>query len=321
MTAQRLVVLDAGWGDIELERRAAEAFGIEVIEVPPGSDPVEAAGDAAGVLVRYLPLDAETIERTEWQVIGRYGVGVDNVDLVAASACGIAVINVPDYCVEEVATHAAALVLAQWRKLDRSRRLIEEGRWDAWQELQPMRPLSVCTLGLVGVGRIGARTAQYLRPFFKQIIAYDPVAPVLPDGIRGVDLIDVLRTSDVISLHCPLTEETRHLIYRQTLAEMKPDALLVNVSRGGLIDIDALLEALERGRPGGAALDVLPDEPTLPGDPILNSPNLIMTNHVAWLSDAALPRLRSTLAERCASYLVGQDGVSIVNRQELSGVR
>lgn len=243
-------------------------------------------------------------------------MGVDNVDVEAATRRGIAVVNVPDYCVEEVATHTAALVLAGWRKLAQSHDLIQRGRWDDWHALRPIQPLSACTLGLVGIGRIGTEVVRLLGPFFGRVVVYDPLQPP-PEGVEPLELDDLFAEADVVSLHCPLTEQTRNLVGAARLARMKEHALLVNVSRGGLVDSAALAAALVAGRPAAAALDVLPQEPPAGDDPLLSAPNLLLTNHVAWCSEAAFVRLRRLLTERCAAYLVGQPVPTIVNAREL----
>jgi D-3-phosphoglycerate dehydrogenase / 2-oxoglutarate reductase len=316
----RLVVLDATYGDIGVEVAAAAPYGVTVEDAGGVTGPavVEAAGSADGVLVQYGQIGAEIIERCpSWRVIGRYGVGVDNVDLDAATSHGVAVINVPDYCVEEVATHTAALVLAAWRKLARSRELIAAGRWAEWSELRPVQPLSASTLGLVGVGRIGAEVVRLLSPFFGRVIAADPVQAT-PPGVEPVELDELFALADVVSLHCPLTPETAELVDASRLAAMKPHALLVNVSRGGLVDTAALGQALWAGTIAGAALDVLPTEPPDPADPLLGAPNLLLTNHSAWYSEASLVTLRRLLAQRCGAYLNGERVPSLVNARALA---
>ncbi len=313
--SSRLVVLDASFGDVEVEIAAAAPYGVSVEDAGgvSGAAIVAAAHDADGVLVQYGLIDAETIAHCPgWRVIGRYGVGVDNVDLEAASSHGIAVINVPDYCVEEVATHTAALVLAAWRKLARSRALIDDGRWGDWPALRPVAPLSACTLGLVGVGRIGAEVIRLLSPFFGRVIASDP-AQAPPPGVDAVGLDELFAEADVVSLHCPLTPETRNLVDATRLVTMKPQAVLVNVSRGGLVDTAALDAALRGGRIAAAALDVLPTEPPAADDPLLGAPNLLLTNHTAWYSEQALVTLRQLLAQRCSAYLNGEHVPSVVN--------
>ncbi len=317
--SRRLVVLDASYGDIAVETAAAKAFDITIEDAGgvSGEEIVKAAADADGVLVQYGQIDAGVIERCGgWRVIGRYGVGVDNVDVEAASRRGIAVVNVPDYCVEEVATHTAALVLAGVRRLSRSRALIDAGRWDDWQALRPVEPLSARTLGLVGAGRIGSEVARLLGPFFGRVLAYDPVQEP-PAGTIAGTLEEVFTEADVVSLHCPLAPETRNLVDAVRLATMRDGAMLVNVSRGGLVDTAALAAALKGGRPAAAALDVLPEEPPAADDPILGAPNLVLTNHSAWYSEVALVRLRRLLAERCCDYLNGRPVPTIVNARQL----
>ena len=316
----RLVVLDASFGEIGIESEAAAAYGVSVRDAGgvSGQAVVQAAGSADGILVQYGQITREIIEQCpSWRVIGRYGVGVDNVDLDAATEHGIAVINVPDYCVEEVATHAAALLLAAWRKLAQSRELIDDGRWGDWKALQPIQPMSSSTLGLVGIGRIGGEVIRLLRPFFGQVISFDPVQDP-PAGVRAATLDEVFSEADVISLHCPLTAETRDLVNAERLNSMKPGALLVNVSRGPLVDTVALNEALRSGTIAGAALDVLPQEPPDAGDPLLSAPNLVLTNHSAWYSEVSLVRLRQLLAQRCCDALAGEPVPTIVNARELA---
>lgn len=316
------MVLDASYGDVSIESEAAAAHGVTVEDAGgvSGDGIVGAAADADGVMVQYGRIDASVIERCSgWRVIGRYGVGVDNVDVAAATRNGIAVVNVPDYCVEEVATHTAALALAAVRRTGPSRQLIDDGRWGEWSELRPVERLSTRTLGLVGVGRIGAEVARLLGPFFGRVIAYDAASSVAEAEMVSLD--EVFSEADVVSLHCPLTAETANLVDGSRLGSMKPTAYLVNVSRGGLVDTRALTDALRNGAIAGAALDVLPVEPPDPSDPILSAPNLVLTNHSAWYSEKAIVTLRRLLAERCSAYLNGDIVSTIVNARDLSAAR
>jgi len=310
-----LVVLDSQYGDVSIEADAAGAFGVSIGDARDVSpdDTLAAADGADGVLVCHLPLDAGVIARfPTWRVIGRYGAGFDNVDIEAAGRAGIAVVNVPDYCVEEAATHTAALVLAAWRRLFEARRLVDNGAWRELSPLLPIPPLSRCTLGLVGAGHTGTEVARLLGPFFREVIAYTPSRGV-PPGVRWAELETVFAESDVVSLHCPLTPETENLVDAARLGSMKRGALLVNVSRGRLLDAGAVAEALRAGRLGGLALDVLPTEPPRPDEPLLALPNVLCTNHIAWYSDDSTIRLRRLLGERCAAYLAGLPVPSVVN--------
>lgn len=305
-----LAVLDTAYGDVEIERDAARALDVEILDVRDGAAD---ASDADGVLVQFATIDAAEMDaHPRWRVIGRYGVGVDTIDLDAASARGIRVVNVPDYCEEEVATHAAALALASVRRVPQADRLVREGGWTRWRELTPMPALSEATLGVVGLGRIGRETIRLLRPFFGRIVGFDPFVTEI-DGVEVVPFDTVLAAADVLTLHVPLTPATHHLLDAAAIAALKPGVHIVNVSRGGLIDGAALAAALHRRDVGGAALDVLEAEPADLADPLLSAPGVVVTNHLAWYSDRSEPRLRRLLAERCASVLVGADAPSIVN--------
>ncbi|MBX9472320.1 C-terminal binding protein [Microcella sp.] len=305
-----LAVLDSSYGDIALESAAAAEHDIAVVDARLTSV------SADGVLVQYATIgSAELDANPSWRVIGRYGVGVDTIDLDAAAARGISVVNVPDYCEEEVATHAAALILGSVRRIREADLLVRSGQWSDWSELRPIGALSTATLALIGVGRIGREVIRLMAPFFGRIVAYDPFAEAV-DGAELVSFDDSIAMGDVISLHCPLTETTRHIIDAAALERMSPGAHIVNVSRGGLIDSEALVAALTESRIAGAALDVLESEPPH-GDPLLTAPRVTLTNHIAWYSEQSEHRLRRLIAARCASVLVGLGAPTIVNRAAL----
>lgn len=321
---RRVVVVDDGFGDAEVERAAVAGTNV-AIEYRPCHDVGDLADVAAGaqaVIVRFQRLSPEVLAGLDTvQVIGRYGVGVDNIDLAAASRRGIAVINVPDYCVEEVAQHAVALTLAAWRRIPTASALAARGNWNDWAQCRPIRPLSECTLGLVGLGRIGRELVRQFAPMFRRIVAHDPYGSEAPAGVDLLPLADLLATSDIVSLHCPLTAETEGLMNAVRLAQMKPDSLLVNVSRGALVDTADLTAALAAGRPSRAALDVLPTEPPVDSDWLLSHPNVLVTPHMAWYSTTAERRLRELLARRCADYLLGNPVPTVVNASELAAAR
>ncbi|MCP2370901.1 D-3-phosphoglycerate dehydrogenase [Agromyces terreus] len=316
-----LEVLDSSYGSVDVEAAAAASVYIRVRdarEARTEGDENASIIPADGVLVQYANITAEVMDANPtWKVIGRYGVGVDTIDLAAASARSIAVVNVPDYCEEEVATHAAALVLDANRRITAADALVRRGEWADWAQLRPIAPLSTATLSLIGVGRIGREVIRLMRPFVGRIIAHDPYAGAI-EGVELVDLDTALAEGDVVSLHLPLSAATHHLIGADAIARMKPTATLVNVSRGGLVDGAALAAALHDGRLASAALDVLETEPPAADDPLLAAPNTIITNHLAWYSEASEQRLRARLAERCAAVLRGRDIPSLVNRQGLA---
>jgi len=308
--ALTLAVLDSSYGDITLETAAAAGLGVDVVDA-------RADGTAAdGVLVQYATIGAVELDANPtWRVIGRYGVGVDTIDLEAAAARGIPVVNLPDYCEEEVATHAAALILSATRRIREADLLVRSGAWSQWGSLRPIQALSESTLSLIGIGRIGSQTIRLMAPFFGRVVAFDPFASPI-DGVELVTFEQAFALGDVVSLHCPLTAETHHIVDASALALMKPGAYLVNVSRGGLVDSAALADALTAGHLAGAALDVLETEPPA-NDPILTAPRVTLTNHLAWYSEQSERRLRQLLAERCASVLVGADAPTIANRAAL----
>ena len=310
-----VVVIDHGvHGEVELERAVLEPLGFEVADTRAAGEDVEegftravesrAVAIVAGPIIR---LDRPHLERLQGcRAIVRYGVGLDNVDLAAAADLGIAVGNVPEYGHEEISNHAIALLLALHRRLFQYDRSVRAGGRDV-PSPQAVDRLSECTLGLVGLGRIGQRVARKARAFDMHVLGVDPQLTESEAEAIGVELVtldELLRRSDCVSLHVPLTGETRHMIDARALDLMKPDAGLINIGRGGLVDEDALVRALHAGRLTGAALDVTEIEPLPAGSPLLDAPNVILTPHVAWVSLPALEELRRRTAEVVAR-LVG----------------
>lgn len=267
----------------------------------------DATRDAEAVVVTTNPLGAEHIaalgERV--RVIGRAGTGLDAIDLEAARARGLFVYHTPDYCTSEVATHALAMILAVHRHLlgaDQQARTA----FSDWRALGPIPPLDELTAGVVGGGRIGRAVMARLLPFVKEVITYDPYLDAVPEGVkRAGSLDDLLRRSDIVTLHVPLTADTRGLIGARELGLLPDGAILVNVSRGGLVDEADLRAALESGRLAGAALDVLASEPPRPDDPILGAPALLLSPHIAWYSSASERRVRTQVIDGVLACLAG----------------
>ncbi|HVA30673.1 MAG TPA: C-terminal binding protein [Gaiellaceae bacterium] len=262
------------------ERYPADALaGFDVVRVPDGdvavvlTMPEHAVGEE---LMARLPA---------LRVVGTATVGFDHVDLAAAERRGVAVVSVPDYCTEEVADHTLALLYALLRGVVALDRQVSRGEWNA-KGAGPLRTVAGLRVGIVGLGRIGGAVATRLLALGADVWAHD-VVPVARDGVRLVDLDELLAECDAVTLHVPLTGETRGLIGRAQIAAMRPGALLVNTARGAVVDIGAVLEALRRGQIGGAALDVLPQEPP-PMAPL--APNLIVTPHAAYYSEASEAR-------------------------------
>jgi D-3-phosphoglycerate dehydrogenase len=254
------------------------------------------------------------------RVVGRLGVGLDNIAVEEASRRGIWVTNVPDYCVEEVSDHAVGMLLAWARGIVQFDREVKAGRWHpAGAQL---RRVSTLTCGLIGFGRIARKTAHKLTGLGVRVLVYTRTPGNLT-GVEFVSLDEMLPRCDAVIVHVPLTSETKHLINRERLARMRPGSLLINVSRGGVVDTQALIDALESGHLSGAALDVLENEPEVPPALAARS-NVILTPHVAFTSDASLRELRTHASEEMVRVLRGEaprearNHPAIVDRSERS---
>lgn len=315
MQSSRTVLLtDRPWPDADVEQEILARVGARLIE-PKTASPDEIAELAAGsdaIGVCWAPLPAAVLERSpRCKVVARFGVGLDNIPIEAATRLSIPVTYLPDYCVQEVADHSVAMMLALLRGLPVFDRSLKAGRYDA-NCFVPHR-LSSLTLGLVGCGRIGRAVAERAKAFGLTVIATTrSLAQSRPD-VQMVPLDALLRRSDVVSLHVPLTQATRHLVDQESLSLFKPGAILINTSRGGLVDSAALLAALRSGRIAGAALDVFENEPTPPDDPIVTHPRVLATPHVAFRSAEALLELRTRAARQIADALQGKRPEHVVN--------
>ena len=275
-------------------------------------DILEVARDADAILVTYAKLPRDLImQLTRCKAIGRFGLGVDNIDLPAAKEKGIAVNYVPDYCIREVSDHAMAMLLALIRKIPFSDGLVQAGRWEM-PAVVPIRRIEGTVLGLLGFGNIPRLVAPKAQAFGMKVIAYDPYAkPELfkQAGVEGVDLDTLLATSDYVSVHAPLTPQTRGMVNAQAFGKMKKGAYIVNTARGPLIDEAALIAALDSGQLGGAALDVVAVEPLAKESPLLGRDNVIITPHTAFYSIEALDELQSKCATDVARVLSGEKAV------------
>ena len=275
-------------------------------------DILAAARDADAILVTYAKLPGELLRQlTRCKAIGRFGLGVDNIDLPAAKALGIAVNYVPDYCLREVSDHAMALLLALARKVALANRLVQSGRWEV-PPLVPLRRLEGQILGLVGFGNIPRALAPKAQAFGLRVLAHDPY--VAKDALRGagveaVSFDDLLGRSDFISVHAPLLSATRELMNAAAFAKMKKGAFVINTARGLLVDEAALVAALDSGHLGGAALDVVATEPLSKDSPLLNRDNVILTPHTAFYSVEALEELQTKCASDVARVLTGDKAI------------
>ena len=314
----RVVVTDLGYPTYEHEKRVLETAGakLELADCLSEDELIKACRGANGILNRAALMSARVITTLDkCKVIARYGVGVDNVDLDAATSMGIVVANVPDYCNDEVSTQAVALMLSLTRRLVSHDKAVRNGAWDIGSA-EPIYRSAGQTLGLVGLGRIARAVASKMQGFRMRTIAYDPYVGEEEAAKVGVELVDLdtlLSTADLISIHAPLMDATRKMIDADALAKMKPTAYLVNTSRGGLIDQTALVEALKNGRIAGAGLDVYEVEPLEPDSPLKGLDNVILTDHAGWYSEDSIIELQTRAAEAVAAVLSGQRPESVVN--------
>ncbi|MEX2191172.1 MAG: C-terminal binding protein [Bacteroidota bacterium] len=297
----KIVITDWGFPTLDPERSVFEGKGVELLEYQCKSeeDVARVVAEADVVMAQWAPVRATAMAAmSRCKGIVRYGIGLDNIDLEEARKKGIPVRNVPDYCVDEVADHTMALVLAAQRQVVSVFQRLKEGTWKITPPLA-LLPLRQSVLGLVGFGRIGRLVAGRARAFEMTVLVSDPVVPesdLRQSGAAPAAFDRIIRESDVISLHCPLNEKTRHLINASTLRQMKSTAILVNTSRGGLVDLDAVVEALQSGVIAGAALDVFEQEPLSAGHKFLTLPNAIATSHIAWYSSASIQELQRRAA-------------------------
>lgn len=278
---------------------------------------IENAKDADAIMVTYAPITKKVISAlTKCKIISRYGIGVDNIDIAEATLKGIKVTNVPDYCIDEVADHSIALLLAAIRKIPQLNNCVKQGNWD-YRSFIPMPRLCGKVLGVIGYGKIGRNVAKKAKVFGLRILAYDPYAANENNGADELVPLDVLlKESDFISIHCPLTVGTAKLINAETIKLMKPGVYIVNTARGGVIDEEALVEALKNGRIAGAALDVVVDEKDKSRE-LIGLPNVICTPHSAFYSEEAVQELQIRATEEVIYALKNEPQRSLVNPEVL----
>ncbi len=306
----KVFVTDWDYPNLELEQAVMNAANLELVpaQCETEDDVIAACGDADGLLNQYAPMSRRVLSSLpKLKVLTRYGVGVDKVDILAATELGIAVCNVPDYGIEEVSDQAIALLMGLARGTHRLDRAVRAGVWD-FALARPVYRMRGKLLGVIGYGRIGRATARKAAGLGLEVIAFDPRADqpgFEVEGARMVDLERLLRQSDFVSIHAPHTPETNHLIDADALAIMKPSAMLINTSRGGLVDTIALENALRNGVIAGAGLDVLEVEPIPVNHGLLTLENCVITPHAAWYSEDAFVDLKTKCAEETASVLSG----------------
>ncbi len=319
----RIVIGYDTFADLSIEQHVFAGLDAEIVVAGQWGSPEswQAAKDADALMVTIQPVPATLIDTlSHCKIICRIGTGLDAIDIAAATRKGIWVTNVPDYAIDEVSSHAIALLLTHARQLPRMFDLVNRRVWWDPKQVSPMRRLRGQTLGLLGYGRIGQAVGIKARGRGLNLIGCDPyISPTVfeSDGVRAVDLDTLLHESDYLSLHSPLTETTRHILDSQALAKMKPTAFIINTARGPLIDEIALLDAVRSGRLAGAALDVLTIEPPAADNPLLQESRILITPHVAWYSAEAQDDVRRKGAEEVLRVLGGQRPKAAVNQIEV----
>lgn len=314
-----VVILDNEFPNIDLETAELDAFDVDVI-TESAQDTDEIAQivrrtEPDGLITQYHMIDECVFEAApSLQVVRRYGVGLDTVDVDAATEHGVRVVNVPDYCMDEVSTHAFALLLSCERKTAFYDTMIENGTWD-YKSGVPIHRLRGRTLGLVGFGDIPQHLAKKAQTFGLEVITYDPYVDddILEEyGVEQVTFDALLDRSTYVSVHTPLTDETEHLFDEEAFASMDELAILVNTSRGAVVDTDALARALEAGEIRAAGIDVIPEEPPAESA-LIGRDDTVMTLHVAWYSEESIDNLRRDLAADVGRVVSGDEPVNPAN--------
>lgn len=318
----KIVITDCDHDSIVPEQEMAQQHGVDLAlaQATTKDEVIAAAADADGIVVQYATIDAEVLDALpRLKSIGRYGVGVDTVDVDAATARGVAVSNVPDYGTEAVSDHAIGLALAVGRGIARLDRGIRAGSAD-FVPVKPLRLIGGRIFGIIGLGLIGGATARKARGLGYEVIAADARRELgsTVDGVRIVSLEELLSISDVISMHTPLTPETHHLISTDQLAQMKPEAILVNTSRGGVIDTAALVEALTERKIYGAGLDVHEQEPIPADHPLTSFDSVVLTPHIAWYTEESYFELKRRTVENVIRTVNEERPRDILNPEVLA---
>lgn len=315
---RRVVVADHAFDAVDREQAAAKRFGasFEEYQCTGESDALSAVRGADVVLVNFAPMTRRVLgSLAPGALVVRYGVGVDNVDTGAARELGVRVANVPDYGVQTVADHAVTLVLALLRRIAWYDSSVREQGWIPAVRARPLPGFGSSTVGLVGTGNIGLAVADRLRPFGFHVLAHDPYADpdrAMEHGLTLTSLSELLEQSHAISLHAPATPETRHLIDSKAISRMRPGSVVVNTSRGPLVDTDALAEGIRRGHLAGAGLDVFESEPLPSDSPLRTLPGVLLTPHAAFYSDDSIRNLQRLAAQEVELALSGQPARSPV---------
>jgi D-3-phosphoglycerate dehydrogenase len=317
-----VVITDSNLGS-DADERVLAAADMTTVRLQARTEADVIAGlsrvPADAIIVQWAPVTAAVLDAApRCRFVSRLGIGYEMIDVAAATLHGVAVANTPEYCVDEVVAHSLAMLLWLVRGLGRFDSALRRGEWGAARTCpQAARPAET-VVGVIGLGRIGARVAAQASALGFRVLGHDPYAA--GSDVQLTSLEDLLRSSQVVTLHAPLTAQTRHLIRSETIELMRPGALLVNTCRGGLIDEAAVAAGLRAGRLGGAALDVFETEPLPAGSPLRSLPNVLLSPHAAWYSPVSLAALPVRAAGQVVDFLAGRPVPSIVNPEYLSYV-
>jgi D-3-phosphoglycerate dehydrogenase len=307
----KVLITDFGFPNVDPEMEVFEKAGIELVtaQCKTEDEVIAAAQGCDALLVQWAPVrERVAVALPHCKLVVRYGIGIDNLDIPALKAHGKAVAYVPDYCIDEVADHALALALALARQLPQTHARTISGTWKITppSKMPAFRKMVFATMGF---GRIAQAILDRARPFGFALAAYDPfVSPdvMLQKGVQSLDLDTLFRESDILSLHAPLTAETKHIVNAERLSSMKPTSIIINTARGPLIDTVALAQALSDGVVAGAGIDVYEKEPLEDDHPLRSTPNTILTSHTAWYSEESVPELQRSGALEVVRGLTGQ---------------
>ena len=321
----KIIICDLDHSDVDAETAVLTEAGFRCrrLHCKTQQEVIEHCKGAVVLLNQYVKMDRVIFEALPTvKCVVRYGVGYDNIDLADAQRYGIQICNVPDYGTNEVADQALAFMMALTRKTVLANHLIRNGIWDYQKEI-PLYRLGESTVGICGVGRIGSAFARRVHALGCRVIAYDTQyrqqGRTFPDFVEFVSFPELLKTSDVISIHCPLDKNTYHLLDKEAISLMKPSAYLINVARGGIIDEEALLWALENKKIAGAGIDVVEHEPLKSNSPLLTHDNFLISPHTAWYSQQSAQELKRKAAEEAVRFVTGKPvhyPVNEVHRKE-----
>lgn len=315
---KKVLITDYVWPSLDPEREVLEAAGFELVVAPDGAEETLAglASDVDAIMFCFAQVTEKVLRSApKCLIAARYGIGVDNVDIPVCTELGIVVTNVPDYCIDEVTEHTFAMVMALNRRLIPHSAAVKSGGWSSVALDRPMKRMNGATFGVIGFGRIGRSVGSKASALGMNVLTYDPMLEPGQDvgGAKSVTLDQVLEKSDFISIHVPLTDQTRGMIGKDELASMKQGAIIVNPARGGLIDEFALAAALASGHLAGAGLDVMEPAPPADDHPLLKQENVIITPHTAFFSQASTFELETRTAREVIRVANGGQPENFIN--------